>query len=165
MLWLFVGPPIFASFPFYLYVLGDDALIARGISCKPSIALPRQYFSGSFVSCVSHAFTSVHCCLVVTCWERAGLLALVGVYCICVTFPFAILVSGLVLDSLYFVIIYRQSSLVLELTALHLIILLDLKLPYVMPSLKRNMWSQCCTFGKRLRYHLEIRYPQTRIKR
>ena len=22
-----------------------------------------------FVSCVSHTFTSVHCCLVVTCWE------------------------------------------------------------------------------------------------
>ena len=31
-----------------------------------------------FVSCVSHAFASVHCCLVVTCWERADLLALVG---------------------------------------------------------------------------------------
>ena len=31
---------------------------------------------------------SVHCCLVVTCWERADLLALVGdVYCIFVTFP------------------------------------------------------------------------------
>ena len=31
----------------------------------------------------SHAFTSVHCCLVVTCWERGDLLALVGgVYCI-----------------------------------------------------------------------------------
>ena len=40
-----------------------------------------------FVSCVSHAFASVHCCLVVTCWERADLLALVGyVYCIFVTF-------------------------------------------------------------------------------
>ena len=37
-----------------------------------------------FVSCVSHAFASVHCCLVVTCWERADLLALVvdDVYCI-----------------------------------------------------------------------------------
>ena len=23
-----------------------------------------------FASCVSHAFASVHCCLVVTCWER-----------------------------------------------------------------------------------------------
>ena len=31
-----------------------------------------------FVSCVFHAFKSVHCCLVVTCWERADLLALVG---------------------------------------------------------------------------------------
>ena len=41
---------------------------------------------------VSHAFGSVHCCLLVTCWERAGLLALVGdVYCIFVTFPCGIL--------------------------------------------------------------------------
>ena len=31
-----------------------------------------------FVSCVSHAFASVNCCLVVTCCERADLLALVG---------------------------------------------------------------------------------------
>ena len=31
-----------------------------------------------FMSCVSHAFASVHCCLVVTCWERADLLAFVG---------------------------------------------------------------------------------------
>ena len=38
-----------------------------------------------FVSWVSHAFASV---VVVTCWERADLLALVGdVYCIFVTFP------------------------------------------------------------------------------
>ena len=35
-----------------------------------------------------HAFASVHCCLVVTSWERADLLTLVGdVYCIFVTFP------------------------------------------------------------------------------
>ena len=41
-----------------------------------------------FVSCVSHAFASVYCCLVVTNWERADLLALVyDVYCIYVTFP------------------------------------------------------------------------------
>ena len=41
-----------------------------------------------FVSCVSHAFASVYCCLVVTCLERADLLALVGdVYCICVACP------------------------------------------------------------------------------
>ena len=45
-----------------------------------------------FVFCVSHAFASVHCCLVVTCWKRADLLALVGdVYCIFVTFPCGIL--------------------------------------------------------------------------
>ena len=31
-----------------------------------------------FVSCVSNAFASVHCCLMVTFWERADLLALVG---------------------------------------------------------------------------------------
>ena len=44
------------------------------------------------MSCVSHAFASVHCCLVVTCWERADLLALVGdVYCTFVTFPCDIL--------------------------------------------------------------------------
>ena len=45
-----------------------------------------------FVSCVSHAFASVHCCLVVTCCERADILALVGdVYYIFVTFPCGIL--------------------------------------------------------------------------
>ena len=58
---------------------------------KPSskiflLTVPRQYFfCGSFVlfmSCDCHAFAFVHCCLVVTCWERAGLLALVcDVYC------------------------------------------------------------------------------------
>ena len=38
-----------------------------------------------FVSCVSHAFASVHCCLVVTYLARADLLALVGnIYCIVV---------------------------------------------------------------------------------
>ena len=45
-----------------------------------------------FVPCVSHAFVSIHCCLVVTCWKKADLLALVGeVYCIFVTFPCGIL--------------------------------------------------------------------------
>ena len=45
-----------------------------------------------FVSCVSHAFASVHCCLVVTRWERADLLLLVGdVNCIFVNFPYGIL--------------------------------------------------------------------------
>ena len=51
------------------------------------------------VSCVSHAFPSVHCCLVVTCWERADLLALVGdVYCIFCYFPMWYHWSGVVLD-------------------------------------------------------------------
>ena len=58
--------------------------------------VPRRYFfCGSFVffvSYVSHAFASVHCCLVVTCWERADLLALASdVYYIFVTFPCGIL--------------------------------------------------------------------------
>ena len=45
-----------------------------------------------FVSCISNPFASVHCCLVVTCWERADLLALVvDVYCNFVTFPCGIL--------------------------------------------------------------------------
>ena len=45
-----------------------------------------------FMSRVCHAFASVHCCLVVTCWERAGLLALMcDVYRDFVTFPFGIL--------------------------------------------------------------------------
>ena len=33
-----------------------------------------------FVSCVSHAFASVHCCRVVTYWERADHLALVVMF-------------------------------------------------------------------------------------
>ena len=45
-----------------------------------------------FKSCDCHAYASVHCCLVVTCWERADLLALVcDGYCDFVTFPCGIL--------------------------------------------------------------------------
>ena len=44
--------------------------------------VPRWYFICGlfvfFVSCVSHAFASVYCCLVFTWWERADLLALIG---------------------------------------------------------------------------------------
>ena len=44
------------------------------------------------MSCVSHAFASVRCCLVVTCQESADLLPLVGdVNCIIVTFPCGII--------------------------------------------------------------------------
>ena len=42
---------------------------------------------------VCHAFLSVHCSLVVSCWERADLLALLCVmfYCAFVTFPYGFL--------------------------------------------------------------------------
>ena len=57
-------------------------------------------FCGSFVffvSCVSHVFTSVHCCLLVTCWERADLLAFVGdVYCMFATFPCGVVLNCIV---------------------------------------------------------------------
>ena len=45
------------------------------------LTVPGQYlFCGSivlFMSCLCHAFAPVHCCLVITCWERADLLDLV----------------------------------------------------------------------------------------
>ena len=46
-----------------------------------------------FVSCVSHAFAYVHCCLVITSWKRAELFsAFVGdVYWFFVNFPCSIL--------------------------------------------------------------------------
>ena len=42
-----------------------------------------------FMSCVCHAFTSLHCCLVATCMERVDLMALV------VTFIVFLLLSNL----------------------------------------------------------------------
>ena len=52
-------------------------------------------------SCVYHAFTSVHCFLVVTCWERADLMALVcDVYCIFCYFSMWYPGSGVVLDGI-----------------------------------------------------------------
>ena len=55
-----------------------------------------------FMSCDCHAFASVHCCLVVTCWERADLLALVCDVCcgyvnLC-DFPMWYPGSGVILD-------------------------------------------------------------------
>ena len=45
-----------------------------------------------FMSCVFNAFTSVHCCIVVTCSERADLLAFVLIFnCVYVIFPFGYL--------------------------------------------------------------------------
>ena len=51
------------------------------------------------MSCVSHAFASIHCCHVVTCWESADLLALVCDVLLCFChFPMWYPVSGVVLD-------------------------------------------------------------------
>ena len=53
-----------------------------------------------FISCVCHAFPSVHCCLVATCWERADLLALVcDVYCVFVT------ILGVILGQVWYLIV------------------------------------------------------------
>ena len=52
-----------------------------------------------FMSWVCHAFASVRCCLVVTCWERADLLPLVcDVYCIFINSHVIYPRSGVVLD-------------------------------------------------------------------
>ena len=69
--------------------------------------------------CVSHAFASVHCLLVVTCWERANLFALVGdVNCILITFPCGILDQVWYLIVLFpdflppFLLLYDMNSLI-----------------------------------------------------
>ena len=60
-----------------------------------------------FVSCVSHAFVSVHCCLLVTRWEWADLLALVGdVYCMFGTFPCGVLGCILKFDSWCLILLF-----------------------------------------------------------
>ena len=76
------------SLPIYLYscnnVSNPMRLSAPRNWFKPSSKIFYGSFQGctSFVDhlcfCVSHAFVSVHCCLVVNCWERTDLLALVG---------------------------------------------------------------------------------------
>ena len=51
------------------------------------------------MSCVCHAFASVYCRCVVTCWERADLLALVCDVLLCIYhFPIWYPGSGVVLD-------------------------------------------------------------------
>ena len=65
-----------------------------------------------FMSCDCHAFASVHCCLVVTCWERADLLALVcDVYCGFVTFP-----CGILGQVWYLIVLIRIFAVFLTLT-------------------------------------------------
>ena len=52
-----------------------------------------------FMPCVCHAFASVYCCLVVTCWERDDRLALACVVLLLVChFPMWYPGSGVVLD-------------------------------------------------------------------
>ena len=105
MLWLFVGPtgiylldffcsgiqfnlllspyPCFISLLYLdLYVLGDDADRSKAV-------LLLWIFYVFVLSCVCYVLcASVYMCFVVTCWERADLLALVcGVFCEFVTFP------------------------------------------------------------------------------
>ena len=61
------------------------------------LTVPRRcFFCGSFLLfmfCVCHAFFSVHCSIVVTCWERAHPLALLCAmfYSVFVTFPCGVL--------------------------------------------------------------------------
>ena len=51
------------------------------------------------MSCVCHAFVSVYCCFVVTCWETADLLALVCDVKLCFCrFPIWYPGPGVVLD-------------------------------------------------------------------
>ena len=73
----------------------------RGWRLKPSskiflLTIPWRYiFCGSlvlFMSCVFHAFASVHCCPVVTYWERAASWLLYVMFnCVCVTLTCGIL--------------------------------------------------------------------------
>ena len=60
-------------------------------NCMPG-AIFKLGFCGSFLLFmfhVCHAFLSVHCSLMVTCWEKAYLFALLCMmfYCVFVTFP------------------------------------------------------------------------------
>ena len=73
--------------------LNSGRCLRREASLSPPVnillTVPRRYFLCGlivlFMSCVCHAFASVHCCRVVTCWEKAELLGLVfDVYlCFC----------------------------------------------------------------------------------
>ena len=51
-----------------------------------------------FVSCVSHAFASVHCYLEVTCWERADLWLLLVMFIVFLLLSHVVSWSGVVLD-------------------------------------------------------------------
>ena len=64
----------------------------KALQEKYLLTVPRLYFFCGSVICFCLVFVmplclSVYLCLVVTCWERAGLLALVCGVCEFVTFP------------------------------------------------------------------------------
>ena len=52
-----------------------DIQIKKGLFTDGSKALRLLWINLLFMLCVCHAFLSFHCSLVVTCWERADLLA------------------------------------------------------------------------------------------
>ena len=101
---------VFCHFPecilVHIRIKGEVSAVKLGLSSPVKYFLltgPRRYFfPGSFVlylSRVCHALGSVPCCLVVTCWERADLLALVCDVKLCIChFPMWYPVSGVVLD-------------------------------------------------------------------
>ena len=86
------------------------------------MTVPRRYFfcgSFMFLFCLVFAmslYASVYMCFVVTCWERADLLALVcGVYCEFVTFP---LVSWVRCGALLYRFLIFAPLLTLTLTSI-----------------------------------------------
>ena len=88
------------SFPQHNYRVHESIFQIEELKCDLKIFLltvPRRcFFRGSFLLFmfrVCHAFLSVHCSLVITCWERANLLALLYVMfsCVIVTFPCGVL--------------------------------------------------------------------------
>ena len=87
--WVFISYPEYISY----IILGRNDKF-RVLMHLGSWSIPRRYFfCGSFMFLFCFVFAlslcaSVYMCFVVTCWERADLLALVcGVYCEFVTFP------------------------------------------------------------------------------
>ena len=87
--------PLFVMF-YCVFVTFPCGILGQ-VWCLIVFTVPRWcFFCGSFLLymfLVCHAFLSVHCSLVVTCLERADLLALLFVmfYCAFVTFPCGIL--------------------------------------------------------------------------
>ena len=86
MLWLFVGPTGVYLLDFFCSGIQFN-LLSSPYPCF--ISLLYLDFYVFVLSCVCYVLcASVYMCFVVTCWERADLLALVcGVFCEFVTFP------------------------------------------------------------------------------